>query len=81
VDGFGDCRDDEALTGAELEIVAAWVGGGAPEGGPALLPPTPDFTKAPPLAPGGVSLQLPAGTVLEARNLRPGPEGAISCQY
>ncbi|MGD0617568.1 MAG: cytochrome c [Bryobacteraceae bacterium] len=45
VDGFGDFRNDEALTEAELEIVAAWAEGGAPEGDPALLPPVLDFTK------------------------------------
>jgi hypothetical protein len=46
VDGFGDFRDDESLTQTELEIVAAWAEGGAPEGDAALLPPAPNFTKA-----------------------------------
>lgn len=46
VDGFGDFRDDQALTGTELEIIAAWAEGGAPEGDPALLPPLPVFTKS-----------------------------------
>jgi hypothetical protein len=46
VDGFGDFKNDEALTETELEIIAAWAEGGAPEGDPALLPPVPDFTKS-----------------------------------
>jgi hypothetical protein len=45
VDGFGDFRDDEALTETDLQIVAAWAEGSAPEGDPVLLPPAPDFTK------------------------------------
>jgi len=58
VDGFGDFRNDEALTEAELEIVAAWAEGGAPEGDPALLPPVLDFTKtaAPASPPSGPEL-------------------------
>ncbi|MGA3028759.1 MAG: cytochrome c [Bryobacteraceae bacterium] len=51
VDGFGDFRDDETLTEAELQIIAAWAEGGAPEGDLALLPRAPDFTKAAPPAP------------------------------
>jgi hypothetical protein len=46
VDGFGDFKNDEALTETELEIIAAWAEGGAPEGDPVLLPRVPDFTKS-----------------------------------
>jgi hypothetical protein len=45
VEGFGDFENDQTLTETELEIIAAWAEGGAPEGDPALLPPVPDFTK------------------------------------
>jgi hypothetical protein len=55
VEGFGDFRDDESLTGTDLEIVAAWAEGGAPEGDPALLPPAPGITRPPP-APMGTEM-------------------------
>jgi hypothetical protein len=41
VKGFGEFRDDGALSLTELEIVAQWVDGGAPEGDPKDLPPGP----------------------------------------
>jgi hypothetical protein len=44
VKGFGDFKDDHGLTQEDLEIVAAWVEGGAPEGNPLQLPPLPDFS-------------------------------------
>jgi hypothetical protein len=34
VKGFGDFRDDEALTQQQLDLIAHWVDGGAPEGDP-----------------------------------------------
>lgn len=37
VKGFGDLRDDQALTQEELHLIADWVEGGSPEGDPALL--------------------------------------------
>ncbi len=56
VKGFGDFRDDQGLTQEDLEILSAWVEGGAPEGDPKLLPPAPRFDAAPKPAP------TPAGT-------------------
>jgi hypothetical protein len=41
VKGFGEFRDDRGLTAEEIETIAAWVEGGAPEGEPKYLPPTP----------------------------------------
>ncbi len=41
VKGFGEFRDDGALSAAELEIVAQWVDGGAPEGDATDLPAAP----------------------------------------
>jgi hypothetical protein len=38
VKGFGDLRDDRALTQEEIHLIADWVEGGSPEGDPALLP-------------------------------------------
>ena len=37
VKGFGDLRDDQALTQEEIHLIADWVEGGSPEGDPALL--------------------------------------------
>jgi hypothetical protein len=38
VKGFGDLRDDQALTQEEIHLISDWVEGGSPEGDPALLP-------------------------------------------
>lgn len=43
VKGFGDLRDDQALTQEEIHLISDWVEGGAPEGDPALLPKDPHF--------------------------------------
>ena len=41
VKGFGDFRNDQALTPEQLELIVNWVGGGVPEGDAKDLPPTP----------------------------------------
>jgi len=46
VKGFGDFKNDPSLTQEDIEIIAEWVEGGAPEGNPAYLPPRPDFPAA-----------------------------------
>lgn len=43
VKGFGEFRDEQALSMEELELISDWVEGGAPEGDPKLLPPPPDY--------------------------------------
>jgi len=43
VKGFGEFRDDHGLTQEDLEIIADWVEGGAPEGDARLLPHVPAF--------------------------------------
>jgi hypothetical protein len=50
VKGFGQFRDDRGLSQEQIELIADWVEGGAPEGDPALLPKRPDFPQraAPP---------------------------------
>jgi len=40
VKGFGEFKDDQGLTQEQIELIADWVEGGAPEGDPALLPKT-----------------------------------------
>jgi hypothetical protein len=37
VKGFGDIRDNQALTQDEIHLISDWVEGGSPEGDPALL--------------------------------------------
>ena len=44
VKGFGDFRDDPSLTQDEITRIAEWVEGGAPEGDPLYLPPSPKIT-------------------------------------
>lgn len=41
VKGFGDFRDDQALTPEQIEIIANWANGGVPEGDPKDLPALP----------------------------------------
>ena len=41
IKGFGDFRNDQALTPEQVELVADWVEGGAPEGQPVDLPQPP----------------------------------------
>ena len=41
VKGFGDFRNDQALTPEQIEVIADWVEGGAPEGEPKDLPEPP----------------------------------------
>jgi hypothetical protein len=43
VKGFGEFKDDQGLTQEQIELIADWVEGGAPEGDPALLPKTLEF--------------------------------------
>ncbi|MDE3195589.1 MAG: cytochrome c [Acidobacteriota bacterium] len=38
VQGVGEFQDDPSLTGIEIDMLVAWVEGGAPEGDPAYLP-------------------------------------------
>ncbi len=44
VKGFGEVKDEDALTQEELHLIADWVEGGSPEGDdPKLLPKLPEF--------------------------------------
>jgi mono/diheme cytochrome c family protein len=43
VKGFGEFKNDQGLTQEQIEIIANWVEGGAPEGNPAYLPDRPVF--------------------------------------
>ena len=75
VKGFGEFRDEPALTQEEIGIVADWVEGGAPEGDSRYLPRVPALTESsvPGRAPQGRILsgviQLDAPAILHG--LRP----------
>ncbi len=71
VKGFGEFRNDKALTPEQLEVIAEWVDGGAPEGEDKDLPPSPKFTEEPAqqVPTGGLTLsgdtQLTADFILD----------------
>jgi hypothetical protein len=48
VKGFGDFRNDQALTPEQIELIVSWASGGAPEGDPKDLPTQPKPPAAPP---------------------------------
>jgi hypothetical protein len=57
VKGFGDIRDDQALTQDELHLISDWVEGGSPEGDSALLPKSPQLDASAP-KPGSAGPEL-----------------------
>lgn len=51
VKGFGDFRNDQALTPEQLELIVSWVGGGVPEGDAKDLPAAPNLDQPAPALP------------------------------
>ena len=47
VKGFGDFRNDQALTPEQLEVIVSWADGGVPEGEPKDLPADPKLPEVP----------------------------------
>jgi hypothetical protein len=47
IKGFGDLRDDHALTQDEIHLISDWVEGGSPEGDKSLLPKNPEIGPGP----------------------------------
>jgi hypothetical protein len=64
IKGFGDFRNDQALTPEQMELVADWVEGGAPEGEPGDLPQPPKPAAAPAPEKTGGALTLSGDTNL-----------------
>jgi hypothetical protein len=58
VKGFGEFRDDQALTPEQIELVADWVEGGAPEGEPKDLPTAAASTPPAPMPHGSMQLMV-----------------------
>ena len=75
VKGFGDFRDDQALTPEQIELIGDWVEGGAPEGEPKDLPVAPKW--APPAPPRHGGAKAAAGgeyklrAVIQLAGIRP----------
>jgi mono/diheme cytochrome c family protein len=80
VKGFGVFRDDPSLSQAEIDLLVAWVEGGAPEGNPDHLPSRPlASTPASAPAPARQGIVVAESTILSTpltvRALR--PQGAV----
>ncbi len=77
VKGFGEFRDDQGLTQEQIEVIADWVEGGAPEGDPALLPPAPDLKAPKSPRPGAPALLVKGSIALKTATaliaIEPGP--------
>jgi hypothetical protein len=65
VKGFGDFRNDKALTPEQMELISSWVGGGVPEGEAKDLPPDPKPDQQSPQPPSHGTIT--AGPELEMR--------------
>jgi len=68
VKGFGEFRDELALSGEEVHLLSDWVEGGAPEGDPNLLPPS------------GKALPDPEKLIGKRSSFRPGMRLAASIE-
>jgi hypothetical protein len=69
VKGFGDFRNDQALTPEQLEVIVSWADGGVPEGEQKDLPPVPKFDDTKPGSPPKGSL-LVSGDFTLKTNLK-----------
>lgn len=58
VKGFGDFRNDQALTPEQLEVIVSWADGGVPEGEEKDLPPAPKAEAAEPAVPSKGSITV-----------------------
>jgi hypothetical protein len=65
VKGFGEFKNDHGLTQEDMEIIAEWVEGGAPEGNPLYVPPKPEFSPEVQGDDGGQRLTLSGETILK----------------
>jgi len=66
VKGFGDFRNDQALTPEQLEVIVSWADGGVPEGEDKDLPPAPKFDEAAQSAPPKDSIAVSGDLKLKA---------------
>lgn len=66
VAGHGDFVGERRLSDQEIAMLAAWVKGGAPQGDPAVAPPSPTFPTSWQLGTPDLVLTAPPGFVLDA---------------
>jgi hypothetical protein len=66
VKGFGDFRNDQALTPEQLEVITSWADGGVPEGEEKDLPPPPKFDESKPAGPPKGSMVVSGDITLKA---------------
>ncbi|HEV2988089.1 MAG TPA: cytochrome c [Candidatus Angelobacter sp.] len=64
VKGFGDFKNDHGLTQEDIQLIAEWVEGGAPQGSPLYLPPKPSFSAVKAENGSGESRLTLAGTTI-----------------
>lgn len=76
VKGYGEFQRDMSMTQDEMNRIAEWVEGGAPEGDPNLLPPKPKLPEAP-TALKGTKLRNPVRLVRATTVLAIAPIGDI----
>ncbi len=68
VKGFGDFRNDQALTPEQLEVIVSWAGQcGVPEGEEKDLPPPPKFDESKPAGPPKGSIVVSGDFTLKTR--------------
>jgi mono/diheme cytochrome c family protein len=67
VKGFGDFRNDRALTAEQIELITDWVQDDTPKGNnPRMLPPLPKFEAAPLMKTPPEALRIGGDTTLKA---------------
>ena len=79
VKGFGDFRNDQALTAEQIELITDWVQDDTPKGNnPRMLPPLPKFTPAPAVSIPSDAIRVTDTLVVKSSMVLDGllPEGA-----
>ena len=67
VKGFGDFRNDEALTAEQIELVTDWVQDDTPKGNnPRMLPKMPEFGPTPPVKPAAGAVRVGGTLTLQS---------------
>lgn len=79
VKGFGEFKDEQGLTQEQIEIIADWVEGTAPEGDKTYMPKVPDFGDGPQAMPKPVpgGLVVTGSLVLKSAAEFAGVQGGI----
>src|SRR4051812_31071907 len=82
VKGVGEFRDDPSLSLPEMDLIVAWVEGGAPEGNPVYLPSRPTAADVSSNADPGTGIELRESITLRApmtlTGIRPSGAGEVA---